>query len=47
MTTSVAHARDVIGVVITTAIEGGDVKAAADKANEEFQKILDEDAAAK
>lgn len=47
MTTSVAAARDVIGVVITTAIEGGDVKAAADKANEEFQKILDEDAAAK
>jgi multiple sugar transport system substrate-binding protein len=47
MTTSVAAARDVIGVVITTAIEGGDVKAAADKANAEFQKILDEDAAAK
>ena len=47
MTTSVAAARDVIGVVITTAIEGGDVQAAADKANEEFQKILDEDAAAK
>ena len=47
MTTSVAAARDVIGVVITTSIEGGDVQAAADKANEEFQKILDEDAAAK
>lgn len=47
MTTSVAAARDVIGVVITTAIEGGDVQAAADKANDEFQKILDEDAAAR
>lgn len=36
-----------IGVVITTAIEGGDVQAAADKANVEFQKILDEDLAAR
>ena len=32
--------------VITTAIEGGDVQAAADKANAEFQAILDADAAA-
>lgn len=47
MTTSVAQARDVIGVVITTALEGGDVQAAADKANAEFQKILDEDMAAR
>lgn len=47
MTTSVAQARDIIGVVITTAIEGGDVKAAADKANADFQRILDEDLAAK
>ena len=47
MTTSVAEARDVIGVVITTAIEGGDVQAAADKANEQFQAILDKDLAAK
>lgn len=47
MTTSVAQARDVIGVVITTAIEGGDVQAAADKANAEFQEILDEDLAAR
>lgn len=47
MTTSVAQARDVIGVVITTAIEGGDVQAAADKANTEFQAILDADLAAK
>lgn len=47
MTTSVAAARDVIGTVITTAIEGGDVQAAADKANADFQKILDDDAAAR
>ena len=47
MTTSVAACRDIIGVVITTAIEGGDVQAAADKANVEFQRILDEDLAAK
>jgi multiple sugar transport system substrate-binding protein len=46
LTTSVAAARDVIGSVITTAIEGGDVQAAADKANAEFQAILDADAAA-
>ena len=47
LTTSVAQARDVIGTVITTAIEGGDVKAAADKANAEFQTILDADQQAK
>ena len=47
MTTSVAQARDIIGVVITTAIEGGDVQAAADKANAEFQAVLDEDLAAR
>ena len=47
MTTSVAQARDIIGVVITTAIEGGDVQAAADKANAEFQVVLDEDLAAR
>lgn len=41
--TSVSAARDVIGSVITTAIEGGDVQAAADKANDEFQAILDSD----
>lgn len=46
LTTSVSAARDVIGSVITTAIEGGDVQAAADKANEEFQAILDADKAA-
>lgn len=46
LTTSVSQARDVIGSVITTAIEGGDVQAAADKANVEFQAILDADQAA-
>ena len=38
---NVAAARDVIGQVIVTAIEGGDVQAAADSANAEFQKLLD------
>lgn len=46
LTTSVAQARDVIGTVITTAIEGGNVQAAADTANAQFQAILDADAAA-
>lgn len=46
MTTSVAEARDIIGTVITTAIEGGDVQAAADKANVDFQAVLDADQAA-
>jgi multiple sugar transport system substrate-binding protein len=46
LTTSVSAARDVIGSVITTAIEGGDVQAAADTANAQFQAILDSDAAA-
>lgn len=41
--TSVSAARDVIGSVITTAIEGGDVTAAANQANADFQKILDSD----
>lgn len=40
---SVGKARDVIGEVIVTAINGDDVQAAADKANAEFQKIIDED----
>ena len=46
LTTSVSAARDVIGSVITTAIEGGNVQAAADTANAQFQAILDADAAA-
>ena len=40
---NVASARDVIGQVIVTAIEGGDVQAAADTANADFQKLLDEE----
>lgn len=37
----VGAARDIIGTVITAAINGEDVKAAADKANADFQKLLD------
>lgn len=40
---SVGRARDAIGEVIVTAINGGDVQAAADKANATFQSIIDED----
>ncbi len=38
---NVGAARDAIGDVIIAAIEGNDVKAAAEKAEEEFQKIID------
>ncbi|NHM33717.1 ABC transporter substrate-binding protein [Neobacillus terrae] len=38
---NVGAARDVIGDVILAGIEGKDVKAAAEKADKEFQKILD------
>ena len=41
--TSVAAARDAIGAVITASIEGKDVAAAAEKADAEFQRLLDED----
>ncbi len=37
----VGKARDIIGTVITTSIEGGDVDAAAKQANQEFQALLD------
>jgi len=37
----VGAARDIIGTIITAAINGEDVKAAADKANADFQKLLD------
>ncbi|NMB21431.1 MAG: sugar ABC transporter substrate-binding protein [Firmicutes bacterium] len=37
----VGEARDVVGTVIVTAIEGGDVAAAANKANRDYQAILD------
>lgn len=40
---NVGKARDVIGAVITDSIEGKDVAAAAEKANAEYQAILDED----
>lgn len=38
---AVGQARDIIGSVIVTAIEGGDVAAAAKKANAEYQALLD------
>lgn len=41
----VQKASDIYGTSITAAITGGDVKATADKANAEFQKLLDEEAA--
>lgn len=37
---SVPEVRDVIGDVIVTSIQGGDVKAAADKAADEFDRII-------
>lgn len=42
---NVGEARTEIGNVIITAIEGGDVKAAADKAAANVQELLDEEAA--
>jgi multiple sugar transport system substrate-binding protein len=36
----VAAARDIIGAVITTAIQGGDIKAAADAANLKYAQLL-------
>jgi len=40
---SVAAAREVVGVPIVTAIQGGDVAAAAKAANPQFQALLDQD----
>jgi hypothetical protein len=37
----VQKARDIIGEVITTSIQGGDVAAAAKKAQADFQALLD------
>lgn len=37
----VGQARDVIGTVIDTGIQGGDVTAAANSANQQFQQLLD------
>ncbi len=44
--TSVSKARDYIGQAIVTAIEGGDVAAAAKAANAGFQSVIEEDRAA-
>lgn len=38
---NVAEAREAVGAPIVTAIQGGDVTSAADKASQAFQKILD------
>lgn len=38
---AVGEARDIVGSVIVTAIEGGNVQAAADRANREYQALLD------
>jgi multiple sugar transport system substrate-binding protein len=40
---NVGKARDIIGTVITTAIQGGDVQKAADQANKDFQALLDQE----
>ncbi len=40
---AVGEARDIIGTVIVVAIEGGDVEAAAERANQEYQKLLDKE----
>ena len=39
--TAVTEARDIIGGVVVTAIEGGDFEAVADEANAQFQSLLD------
>jgi multiple sugar transport system substrate-binding protein len=39
----VPQAREILGQAIVTAIEGGDVAAAARKANDELQVLIDED----
>ncbi len=41
LVTSVTEARDIIGQAVVTGIEGGDLAAAANKANTEFQALLD------
>jgi len=38
---AVGEARDIVGTIIVTAIEGGDVKAVADQMNREYQDLLD------
>jgi multiple sugar transport system substrate-binding protein len=41
LVTQVGKARDIIGQAVVTGIEGGDFKTAAQKANQEFQALLD------
>lgn len=41
---NVGEARDIVGAIIVAAIEGQDVQAAADKANAEFQALIDKEA---
>lgn len=43
----VGRARDIVGGPITVAIQGGDVQAAADQAQADFEKFLAEDATAR
>ena len=38
---AVGEARDMIGAAVVVSIEGGDFKTAADKANEQFQQLID------
>ena len=40
---AVGQARDIVGTVIVTAIEGGNVRAAAERANSEYQMLLDKE----
>jgi hypothetical protein len=40
---NVEKAKDIIGPVITVAITGGDVGAAAEKANKELQILIEEE----
>ncbi len=41
LVTEVGQARDILGQAVVTAIEGGDYKAAAQKANQDYQALLD------
>lgn len=41
LVTEVGQARDILGQAVVTAIEGGDYKAAAQRANQDYQTLLD------
>ena len=43
LVTAVSEVRDIIGTVVMTSIEGKDYKAAAERANQLFQEILDKE----